>query len=58
MEIWTNSPFKIGYLLCKHQTVYRSKMGTKPGLNPSRFGMIEIQTFGDFSFRVSDAGDL
>ena len=53
-----NSPFKVDIYYVNTKQFTDQKWGTKNPitLNDPRFGMIEIRAFGNFSFRVSDAG--
>ena len=53
-----NSPFKVDIFYVNTKQFTDQKWGTKNPitLNDPRFGMIEIRAFGNFSFRVTDAG--
>ncbi|MBK9330776.1 MAG: SPFH domain-containing protein [Sphingobacteriales bacterium] len=53
-----NSPFKVDIYYVNTKQFTDQKWGTKNPitLNDPRFGMIEIRAFGNFSFRVTDAG--
>ena len=53
-----NSPFKVDVFYVNTKQFTDQKWGTKNPitLNDPRFGMIEIRAFGNFSFRVTDAG--
>jgi len=53
-----NSPFKVDVYYVNTKQFTDQKWGTKNPitLNDPRFGMIEIRAFGNFSFRVTDAG--
>lgn len=53
-----NSPFKVDIYYVNTKQFTDQKWGTKNAitLNDPRFGMIEIRAFGNFSFRVTDAG--
>lgn len=53
-----NSPFKVDIFFVNTKQFTDQKWGTKNPitLNDPRFGMIEIRAFGNFAFRVVDAG--
>jgi membrane protease subunit (stomatin/prohibitin family) len=53
-----NSPFKVDIYYVNTKQFTDQKWGTKNPITLSdpRFGMIEIRAFGNFSFRVTDAG--
>lgn len=53
-----NSPFKVDIYYVNTKQFTDQKWGTKNPITLSdpRFGMIEIRAFGNFSFRVVDAG--
>lgn len=53
-----NSPFKVDIYFVNTKQFTDQKWGTKNPitLNDPRFGMIEIRAFGNFSFRIVDAG--
>jgi membrane protease subunit (stomatin/prohibitin family) len=53
-----NSPFKVDIFYVNTKQFTDQKWGTKNPitLNDPRFGMLEIRAFGNFSFRVTDAG--
>ena len=53
-----NSPFKVDIYFVNTKQFIDQKWGTKNPitLDDSRFGMIEMRAFGNFSFRVTDAG--
>jgi len=53
-----NSPFKVDIYYVNTKQFTDQKWGTKNPitLNDPRFGMIEIRAFGNFSFKVTDAG--
>lgn len=53
-----DSPFKVDVFFVNTKQFTDQKWGTKNAvtLNDDRFGMIEIRAFGNFSFRVTDAG--
>ncbi|MCB0506902.1 MAG: SPFH domain-containing protein [Chitinophagales bacterium] len=53
-----NSPFKVDIFYVNTKQFTDQKWGTKNPitLNDPRFGMIEIRAFGNFSYRVTDAG--
>ncbi|MGQ3014210.1 MAG: SPFH domain-containing protein [Flavobacteriales bacterium] len=53
-----NSPFKADVFFVSTRQFTDQKWGTKNPvtLNDDRFGFIELRAFGNYSFRVSDAG--
>jgi len=53
-----NSPFKADVFFVSTRQFTDQKWGTKNPvtLNDERFGFIELRAFGNYSFRVSDAG--